>query len=159
LEIINTIIIIPDITNKCILNGIILTLQSSLNKTKKIFRIYQMNMQITKNKNTYTDNSLKNRILRLERMLQQLLQMSINGGQTDNSAIKIENNKQNELISDLISSSTSRNVPASTTQPAFFPTKNSINNSLSNKNNISLSRGQVIAELALAIARASRRNS
>lgn len=118
-----------------------------------------MNMQITKNKNTYTDNSLKNRILHLERMLQQLLQMSINGGQTDNSAIKIENNKQNELISDLISSSTSRNVPASTTQPAFFPTKNSINNSLSNKNNISLSRGQIIAELALAIARASRRNS
>jgi uncharacterized FlgJ-related protein len=117
-----------------------------------------MNMQITKNKNSYTDNSLKKRIVRLEKALQHLLQMSINGSQADPLA-KVENNKQNDLISDLISSATSNNAAINATQPTYFPVKNSINNSGSGKNNLALSRGQIIAELALAITRAGRRNS
>ena len=117
-----------------------------------------MNMKITKNKSSYTDNSLKNRIVRLEKVLQQILHMSINGSQT-NPLVKTGNSEKNDLISDLISSATSNNATINATNPTYFPVKNHINNSGSGKNNITLSRGQIIAELALAIARASKRNS
>ncbi len=118
-----------------------------------------MNTKITKNKNASTDSSLKKRIYRLETMLQQLLQLSVNGALADNSLIKADNSKQNEMLSSLILRPASDSSDDNTLQSTIFSIKNSINNNMSDKNNLALSRGQVIAELALAITRFSQRNS
>lgn len=110
-----------------------------------------MNTQITKNKNTSANNSLQNRVLRLEKMLGQLLQPA--------NGLQPENTEQNDQLSDLILSAGANNSPVNVFQSTILPVKNSIDNSGSGSNNIALSRSQIIAELALAITRASQRNS
>lgn len=117
-----------------------------------------MNMQITKNKNTYAANSLQKRVARIEGILQKLLQMSTNAELAGNSQAKIENGKQNDSLSDLILSAASNNSASNPFKPTIFHAKNLINNDGSKNNNIVLSRGQIIAELALVITRASQRN-
>ena len=116
-----------------------------------------MSKEITKNKNVSSVDLLKNRLLRLERVLQQLLQSSVNGTQNNLPGVNINDSNQENYLTKLAMPSVSN--PNNVNQPTVFTIKPTLNNQKSGKNSLILSQGQIIAELASAIARASQRNS
>jgi hypothetical protein len=119
-----------------------------------------MNIEITKSKNTPSSDTLNNRLLRLEKILQQLQQLSGNTAKNNNtdSIGRINNNNdlQRKLFADLVLSSAK---DSTINQESLTNIKSTANTQKLANNRLVLSRGQIIAELALAIARAGRRNS
>lgn len=118
-----------------------------------------MNIEITKYKNTSSADALKNRLLRLEKILQQLMQLSGNTTQNNESIVNMDNNGQGNLLADLALSSRNISQSSNINKSTAFSIKPEANIPKSGRNNLLLSHGQIIAELASAIARASQRNS
>ena len=113
-------------------------------------------IEITKSKNISSSDSLQNRLLRLEKILQQLVQSLGKNGQFNLPDINtlIANNVQSNLFT-LINHPKEDNI----NQVTVTAINSVINRQKTSKNNLLLSNGQMVAELALAIARASQRNS
>ncbi len=124
-----------------------------------------MDIEITKYKNYSSSDSLNNRLTRLERILQQILEISGNNAKNPNGSLiagGIVNNDVNlpgKLLAELASMVPDMSAPAaSTRQPEFSitPRQNIAKNVI---RSLLLSNGQIISELAAAIARAGQRNS
>lgn len=112
-----------------------------------------MNVEITKYKNNPSVKILANRISRLENILLQL------GNSTQNTSQATKNTLgTGDSLSELILSSADSGQLGGVNQ-ANTPTIKPKNTAKTGRDNLLLSKGQIIAELAAAIARASGRNS
>ena len=121
-----------------------------------------MNMEITKSKSDSSADALKNRLARLEKILQQLMQSSGNSTknipQLTGSIAEIGDNGQGNLLAGLSLSPLGGERTGNNNQPAI-PNIRVGNIAKTGRNSLLLSQGQIIAELASVIAHASRRNS
>ncbi len=119
-----------------------------------------MSIEITKSKNTPSSDTLNNSLLRLEKILQQLQQISENTAKNNNtdSIGRIKNNSdlQRRLFAGLALSQTR---PSTINRESLTNIKSTASMQKSANNGLVLSRGQIIAELALAIAHVGQRNS
>lgn len=118
-----------------------------------------MNMKITKYKNISSADALKNRLLRLEKILHQLMQSSGNNPQNNPPIVNMDNNGQGNLLANLALSSGAVPQSANINKSTVFSIRPEENTPKFGRNSLLLSHGQIIAELASAIARSSRRNS
>lgn len=109
-----------------------------------------MNIDITKTKNNSQQNSLENRLARLEKIIYQLFQAIDNTKQNNSSQGAIEPN--------LLAQITKVQAGGSQTPPAINRKANN-NLNINDKNSLLMSQGQIISELAAAIMRANQRNS
>ena len=113
-----------------------------------------MNIEITKSKNDYSADAVKNRLIYIEKILQQLMQSMGN---------EIQNNNNNgagaNILEKLSFSSSGMKRIAKLNETVTIPTQFPIYINNNKKNNMLLSRGQMVAELAAAIMLANKRNS
>jgi hypothetical protein len=114
-----------------------------------------MNIKITKLKNISSANTLTNRLARLEKILQQLLQSSEDATKkTSDFSAGGQQNSFADLLTSSFGSGKIKSINQSTA-----PTIRAGNIAKTGRSNLLLSQGQIVAELAAAVARASRRNS
>lgn len=111
-------------------------------------------MKITKSKNNITANKLVQRLTRLERILQQLLESSGNNLQNSRQGGGAQNTPFADLPVFAIKDTKINDINQSITSEI-----RGNNTAKNNSKTLLLSQSQIIVELALAIARANRRNS
>jgi hypothetical protein len=112
-------------------------------------------MEFIKPKNNTSANSLENRLLRIEKILLQLTEISGIGQNTDSLAV-VDIVTQKDLFT---SSAIPMVIRNSSTVSDFnvIPIRSG-NNAKMGRSSLFLSQGQIIAELAAAISRISQRN-
>ena len=113
-----------------------------------------MNMEIINSKNNYQPDAVNNRLISIEKTLQQIMQSL--GSNTQNSTII---DKSSDFLKNLSLSPMKIGKMADLNRTVTNHTKMSDAQQKSNKNNLLLSHGQMVAELAMAIMRANGRNS
>ena len=112
-----------------------------------------MNIETIKSKNNYSSDAVKNRLIRIEKILQQLTQ-SLGNEVKNNVNTAKDNNLLENLSLPYVKAEQIGDLNRTVTNPRQMPAIQQKDN----KNSLLLSRGQVMAELAMAIMRANQRN-
>ncbi len=112
-----------------------------------------MGMEFTNRKEYYQINSVNERLIRVEKILQQLFEYSSNNQKNDIN-IDIKSNLLESILSTSNKLEQETHLHKTVTIPEFL----SENNKKYNKNSMLLSRMQVITQMASAIMRANSRN-
>ncbi len=113
-----------------------------------------MNMENIKSKDNYSPDAVKNRLITIEKNLQQIMQLL--GSETNNSLIV---NKNSGLLGRLSLPPMEIAQNSYLNRTVINPTQIPLMQQNNNKNSLLLSRGQMVSELAVAIMRANQRNS
>lgn len=111
-----------------------------------------MSSKFIESKSDYSTDAVNNRLTRLEKILEKLTLMF--GYSQDNITNNQVDNPINRDFSIPLIKGNSNNLHKAVTMGGHTP----LISQKSNKNNLLLSRGQVIAEIAAAILRANQRN-